>query len=102
MRDIGARQDVAALIDSHKDNHAGLMNPGQIATLRGALSPSAGWVTIIDGSPGTLSWIGGVRGNGVSPLGMDRFGQTGDLPDLCRAYRLDAAAIINAAAELLL
>ena len=73
-----------------------------IATLLGALSPSAGLVTIIDGSPGTLSWIGGVRGNRVSPLGMNRFGQTGDLPDLYREYRLDAAAIIDAAAELFL
>ncbi len=73
-----------------------------IATLLGALSPSAGLVTVIDGSPGTLSWIGGVRGNRVSPLGMDRFGQTGDLPDLYREYRLDAAAIIDAAAELFL
>ena len=36
----------------------------------------------------------------VSPLGVDRFGQTGDLPDLYRAYRLDADAIVDAAAEL--
>jgi len=73
-----------------------------IATLLGALSPTAGLVTVIDGSPGTLSWIGGVRGNRVSPLGIDRFGQTGDLPDLYREYRLDARAIIDAAAELFL
>jgi pyruvate dehydrogenase E1 component len=36
----------------------------------------------------------------VSPLGLDRFGQTGDLPDLYRTYRLDADAIVEAAAEL--
>ena len=74
--------------------------PAHIATLLGALSPTAGLVTVIDGSPGTLSWIGGVRGNRVSPLGLDRFGQTGDLPDLYREYRLDAQAILDAAAEL--
>ncbi len=73
-----------------------------IATLLAALSPTAGLITVIDGSPGTLSWIGGVRGNRVSPLGIDRFGQTGDLPDLYREYRLDAHAIIDAAAELFL
>ena len=73
-----------------------------IATLLAPLSPSAGLVTICDGSPATLSWIGGVRGNRVSPLGVDRFGQTGDLVDLYRAYRLDAEAIIDAAAELFL
>ena len=36
----------------------------------------------------------------VSPLGISSFGQTGDLPDLYRTYRLDADAIIDAAAEL--
>jgi pyruvate dehydrogenase E1 component len=73
-----------------------------IARLLAPLSPTAGLVTIIDGSPGALSWIGGVRGNRVSPLGVDRFGQTGDLPDLYREYRLDTQAILDAAAELFL
>ena len=76
--------------------------PAHVAKLLGALSPSAGLVTVIDGSPGALSWLGGVRGNRVSPLGLDRFGQTGDLPDLYRHYRLDAAAILDATAELFL
>jgi pyruvate dehydrogenase E1 component len=38
----------------------------------------------------------------TSPLGTERFGQTGDLDDLYRAYRLDADAIIDAAADLFL
>jgi pyruvate dehydrogenase E1 component len=59
-------------------------------------------VTMLDGSPAALSWLGAVRGQRVSPLGTDRFGQTGDLPDLYRAYRLDAEAAIEAFAELLL
>ena len=71
-------------------------------TLLAPLSPKAGLVTIIDGSPSTLSWLGGVRGMRVSPLGTDRFGQTGDLPDLYRIYRLDAEAIVDASAELFL
>jgi pyruvate dehydrogenase E1 component len=71
-------------------------------TLLSALAPGAGLVTILDGSPGALSWLGGVKGMRVSPLGVDRFGQTGDLPDLYRAYRLDSDAIIDAAAELFL
>jgi pyruvate dehydrogenase E1 component len=66
------------------------------------LAPDAGIVTVIDGSPGALSWLGGVHGMRVSPLGTDRFGQTGDLPDLYREYRLDSAAIIDAMAELFL
>ncbi len=76
--------------------------PAHIARLLGALSPTAGLITVVDGSPGTLSWLGGVRAQRVSPLGVDRFGQTGDLPDLYREYRLDTAAIIDAAAELFL
>lgn len=70
--------------------------------LLSALSPDAGLVTIIDGSPSTLSWLGGVRGMRVAALGVDRFGQTGELPDLYKLYRLDADAIIEAAAELFL
>ena len=73
-----------------------------VETLLAPLSPMAGLVTIIDGSPSTLSWLGGVRGMRTSPLGTDRFGQTGDLPDLYRTYRLDADAIVDAAAELFL
>ena len=72
------------------------------AKLLAALSPSAGLITVIDGSPGALSWLGGVRGHRVSPLGIDRFGQTGDLQDLYREYRLDTCAILDAAAELFL
>ena len=70
--------------------------------LLSVLAPNAGLVTVIDGSPGALSWLGGVRGMRVSPLGTDRFGQTGDLIDLYDTYRLDAAAIIDAMAELFL
>jgi pyruvate dehydrogenase E1 component len=70
--------------------------------LLSALGPDAGLITVLDGSPGALSWLGGVKGMRVSPLGTDRFGQTGDLPDLYRTYRLDADAIIEAAAELFL
>lgn len=79
---------------------AGGQGSSHIERLLGELAPGAGLVTVIDGSPGALSWLGGVHGMRVSPLGVDRFGQTGDLPDLYRTYRLDADAIIDAAAEL--
>lgn len=71
-------------------------------TLLSALRPDAGLITVLDGAPAALSWLGGVKGMRVSPLGTDRFGQTGDLPDLYRTYRLDADAIVEAAAELFL
>jgi len=66
------------------------------------LSPGAGLVTAIDGSPATLSWLGGVTGLRVSSLGVDGFGQVGDLQDLYRHYRLDADAIVEACADLFL
>lgn len=73
-----------------------------VEDLLSILAPDAGIVTVIDGSPGALSWLGGVHGRRVSPLGTDRFGQTGDLPDLYSEYRLDSAAIMDAMAELFL
>jgi pyruvate dehydrogenase E1 component len=76
--------------------------PSHVETLLRPLSDRASLITVIDGAPATLSWIGSVRGMKVSPLGVDRFGQTGDLTDLYGAYRLDAEAIIDAAAELYL
>lgn len=71
-------------------------------TLLSALAPDAGLVTVLDGAPAALSWLGAVKGMRVSPLGTDRFGQTGDLPDLFQSYRLDTDAIVEAAAELFL
>jgi pyruvate dehydrogenase E1 component len=76
--------------------------PCHIERLLAALPPEAGLVTAIDGSPAALSWLGSVRGMRVSPLGVDRFGQTGDLPDLYRSYRLDEDAIVDSVAELVL
>ena len=73
-----------------------------VETLLAPLSRTAGLVTLLDGAPASLSWLGGVYGHRVSPLGVDRFGQTGTLPDLYREYRLDSDAIVEAAAELFL
>ena len=76
--------------------------PSHVETLLGALATRAGLVTVLDGAPSTLSWLGAVRGMRTSALGIDRFGQTGDLPDLYRTYRLDTDAIVEACAELFL
>ena len=65
------------------------------------LSRDARLVTVMDGHPLALSWLGSVRGQRVVPLGIENFGQSGDIPDLYRAYKLDAAAIIDAVARAL-
>ncbi|MGH7046390.1 MAG: 1-deoxy-D-xylulose-5-phosphate synthase N-terminal domain-containing protein [Stellaceae bacterium] len=63
------------------------------------LRPGAVLVTVGDFHPATLSWLGAVAPNPVVPLGIDRFGQSGDIPDLYRAYGIDTEAIIDAAAR---
>jgi pyruvate dehydrogenase E1 component len=72
-----------------------------VERLLGALAPGAGLVTLVDGHPATLGWLGSVLGHRVAPLGIDRFGQSGDVPDLYRVYGLDAEAVLDAAARLL-
>ena len=76
--------------------------PSHIEQLLSALAPTAGLVTLADAAPATLSWLGGVLGQRVAPLGVEKFGQTGSLADLYSAYRLDGDAITEAAAEILL
>ena len=59
-----------------------------------------GIVTVLDGHPATLAWLGAVHGHRVRPLGVEHFGQTGAIPDLYRHYGVDANAIVAAAAAL--
>jgi pyruvate dehydrogenase E1 component len=80
----------------------GERRPSHVEQLLSRLDRSAGLVTIADAAPASLSWLGGVLGQRVAPLGVDRFGQTGSLADLYAAYRLDGSAITEAVAELLL
>ena len=75
--------------------------PSHVEMLLGALPRTAGLVTVVDGHPATLSWLGSVRQHRVFSLGVDRFGQSGDIDDLYRTYGLDTDAIINATARLL-
>jgi pyruvate dehydrogenase E1 component len=56
-------------------------------------------VTVIDAHPATLSWLGAVAQHRVFPLGVEHFGQSGDIPDLYRVYGLDSDAILAAAAR---
>ncbi|MEX0923727.1 MAG: transketolase [Rhodovibrionaceae bacterium] len=57
-------------------------------------------ISVIDGHPATLSWLAGVRGQRIVPLGVERFGQTGTIQDLYRHYGIDAESIAMAAAAL--
>jgi pyruvate dehydrogenase E1 component len=57
-------------------------------------------VTVIDGHPATLAWLGGVIGHRTLPLGVEHFGQTGTIADLYRHYGIDADGILDAVERL--
>jgi pyruvate dehydrogenase E1 component len=80
----------------------GERKPSHVEQLLSRLPRGAGLVTMTDAAPASLSWLGGVLGQRVAPLGVEKFGQTGNLADLYAAYRLDGDAITEAVAELLL
>ncbi|MGE0094222.1 MAG: transketolase [Alphaproteobacteria bacterium] len=68
-----------------------------IERLFAPLSRDCGVVTVIDGHPATLAWLGGVQGHRVKALGVEHFGQTGTITDLYRHHGIDANAIVHAA-----
>ncbi|RAZ92836.1 transketolase [Mesorhizobium hawassense] len=57
-------------------------------------------ITVIDGHPATLSWLGAVAGHRTVPLGVEHFGQTGTIGDLYRHFGIDADAIVAAASRI--
>lgn len=78
----------------------GVQHLSHIERLLSPLPRDCGLVTVIDGHPATLGWLGSVRGHRVEALGVEQFGQTGTIADLYRHYGIDANAIIDAAESL--
>jgi pyruvate dehydrogenase E1 component len=64
----------------------------------GGLGSRAALVTVLDGHPATLSWLGSVGEFRVSALGVEKFGQSSDIQDAHRLHGIDAGAILDAAA----
>ena len=50
-------------------------------------------ITVIDGHPMTLAWLGSVFGHKTIPLGVDRFGQTGNIKELFAEFMIDSESI---------
>jgi pyruvate dehydrogenase E1 component len=61
------------------------------------LPPDCALVTVLDGHPATLAWLGSVAGHRTRSLGVEHFGQTGSILDLYRHFGIDAQGIIAAA-----
>jgi len=54
-------------------------------------------ITVHDAHPAALSWLAGVSGHRLIPLGVEHFGQTGTVDDLYRHFEIDTQAIVSAA-----
>jgi len=68
-----------------------------VERLLAEVPPHCGLVTVIDGHPATLAWMGSVMGHRTRSLGVEHFGQTGTVRDLYRHFGIDAQGIIAAA-----
>jgi pyruvate dehydrogenase E1 component len=68
-----------------------------IERLLADVPPHCGIVSVVDGHPATLAWLGAVLGHRTRALGVEHFGQTGSLAELYRHYGIDANSIVAAA-----
>lgn len=71
-----------------------------VETLLAPVPRDALLVTVIDGHPATLSWLGAVHGHRTAGLGVEHFGQTGTVADLYRHFGIDRNAILQVVAGL--
>jgi pyruvate dehydrogenase E1 component len=58
-------------------------------------------VTVLDGHPHALSFLGALSGGAIACLGVHDFGQSGDVQDLYRHFGIDADEIAGAAFDLI-
>ena len=58
-------------------------------------------VAVLDGHPHTLSFLSAIRCAPIACLGVDDFGQSGDVEDLYRHFGIDTDTIIDAAIDLI-
>ena len=57
-------------------------------------------ITVIDGHPATLAWLGAVAGHKTVSLGVEHFGQTGRISNLYAHFGIDTPAIVAAASRI--
>ena len=81
-----------------RQRRAGRFAQGHVERLLAEVPAHCTLVTVIDGHPATLAWLGGVRGHRVDALGVEHFGQSGTVPDLYAHFGIDTRAIGDAIA----
>ncbi len=78
----------------------GRVATSHIESLLGPILRDCLLVTVIDGHPATLSWLGSVQGHKVAGLGVEHFGQTGTVSDLYQHFGIDRNSILRVIAGL--
>ena len=58
-------------------------------------------VTVLDGHPHTLTFLSAIRCAPIACLGVNDFGQSGDVDDLYRYFGIDTETIVGAAIDLM-
>ena len=67
-----------------------------VEEIMASLPSYCGLVTVIDGHPATLGWLGSVCGHRTRSLGVQNFGQSAAIGDLYRHFGIDARGIAEA------
>jgi pyruvate dehydrogenase E1 component len=78
-------------------SHGNTSAKSHVETLLDDVSNQCKIVSVIDGHPATLAWLGAVNGHKTIPLGVEHFGQTGTIQDLYRHFGIDAETIVQKA-----
>ena len=71
-----------------------------VERLLGDLPRGCSLVTVIDGHPATLSWLGSVAGHRTISHGVEHFGQTGTIGDVYRYFGIDRDSIVRSVSAL--
>ena len=58
-------------------------------------------VTLVDGHPHTLAFLAGAAGAPIACLGVQHFGQSGDIAELYEHHQIDAESVVGAVLDLL-
>lgn len=80
--------------------HGNVLANSHIERLLIKVPQDAAIVSVIDGHPATLAWLGSVRGHRCRALGVEHFGQTGTIADLYQHFGIDTDGIVRSASTL--
>ncbi len=81
-------------MSSKKDNSC-----SHIEKILGSINRNSLIISIIDAHSSSLSWVGSVLGHKVCPMGLNKFGQSGDLNEVYSYTNIDFKSIIDRIAK---